>query len=293
METRSHVMSTRSAWHAVPASSRCCGPRAIGAGRVSDKSPRRRKRRHRLPRHAAPTAIPAGAREYQVVAEESLLQILVYRGGAMARLGHNHVIASHHLSGIGVRHRRSARNALRHQRSGERTHHRRAGHARAGGRGLSARRAAERARRNAQEPAVGGAARRRELPGRSGCAPPMSVAAGEGFDVGVEITLKDQVRSVRVPVTLERKAGALVGPRRVPAQAVGARVQAVQRRHGHAGGARRDAHPFRSDRARVGRRPLEGVRPHFLGNGDCPHLLFRQLGQQRVGAHKPSTSPRA
>ena len=44
-------------------------------------------------------AIPAGAHEYKVVAEESLLQILVYRGGAMARLGHNHVIASRHLEG--------------------------------------------------------------------------------------------------------------------------------------------------------------------------------------------------
>jgi polyisoprenoid-binding protein YceI len=44
-------------------------------------------------------APPAGARAYHVVAEESLLQILVYRGGAMARLGHNHVIASHHLQG--------------------------------------------------------------------------------------------------------------------------------------------------------------------------------------------------
>jgi hypothetical protein len=47
----------------------------------------------------APSEAPAGAREHAVVAEESLLQILVYRGGAMARLGHNHVIASHHLSG--------------------------------------------------------------------------------------------------------------------------------------------------------------------------------------------------
>jgi hypothetical protein len=49
---------------------------------------------------AAPApGIPAGAHEYKVAAEESLLQILVYRGGAMARLGHNHVIASHHLGG--------------------------------------------------------------------------------------------------------------------------------------------------------------------------------------------------
>jgi len=45
------------------------------------------------------SAIPAGAQELKVVSEESLLQVLVYRGGAMARLGHNHVIASHQLTG--------------------------------------------------------------------------------------------------------------------------------------------------------------------------------------------------
>jgi YceI-like domain len=45
------------------------------------------------------SAIPAGAQELKVVSEESLLQVLVYRGGAMARLGHNHVIASHQLIG--------------------------------------------------------------------------------------------------------------------------------------------------------------------------------------------------
>ena len=36
------------------------------------------------------------------------------------------------------------------------------------------------------------------------------VAAAEGFDVGVEIRIKDQVRNVRVPITLENKEGALV-----------------------------------------------------------------------------------
>ena len=49
---------------------------------------------------AEPSAAPVGAHEFQVVGEESLLQILVYRGGTMSRLGHNHVIASHHLAGI-------------------------------------------------------------------------------------------------------------------------------------------------------------------------------------------------
>ncbi len=43
--------------------------------------------------------IPPGARELKVSPEDSLLQILVYRGGSMARLGHNHVVASHQLSG--------------------------------------------------------------------------------------------------------------------------------------------------------------------------------------------------
>src|SRR5262245_46906348 len=45
-------------------------------------------------------AIPPGAHQLKVSAEDSLLQVLVYRGGAMARLGHNHVIASHQLSGV-------------------------------------------------------------------------------------------------------------------------------------------------------------------------------------------------
>src|ERR1044071_8119651 len=46
-------------------------------------------------------AIPANARELHVIPDESLLQVLVHRGGAMARLGHNHVIASHQLAGTG------------------------------------------------------------------------------------------------------------------------------------------------------------------------------------------------
>jgi len=36
---------------------------------------------------------------YDVVAQESLLTILVYRGGTLASAGHNHVIASHDLGG--------------------------------------------------------------------------------------------------------------------------------------------------------------------------------------------------
>ena len=51
------------------------------------------------PPAGAEFAIPPGAREYRVDPAASLLQVLVYRGGAMARLGHNHVIASHDLAG--------------------------------------------------------------------------------------------------------------------------------------------------------------------------------------------------
>jgi polyisoprenoid-binding protein YceI len=38
-------------------------------------------------------------RAYAVVADQSLLTVLVFRGGALAKAGHNHVIASHALSG--------------------------------------------------------------------------------------------------------------------------------------------------------------------------------------------------
>jgi polyisoprenoid-binding protein YceI len=38
-------------------------------------------------------------RAFQVVPEGSLLEVLVFRGGALARLGHNHVIASRSMTG--------------------------------------------------------------------------------------------------------------------------------------------------------------------------------------------------
>jgi hypothetical protein len=59
----------------------------------------------RAPPHApaAPAAPPAPAPHvgtpYEILPQSSLLTILVYRGGALASAGHNHVIASHELSG--------------------------------------------------------------------------------------------------------------------------------------------------------------------------------------------------
>ena len=49
-----------------------------------------------------PPGPPAQAHEgrpYDVVSEESLLTLLVFRGGPLAKAGHNHVIASHTLRG--------------------------------------------------------------------------------------------------------------------------------------------------------------------------------------------------
>lgn len=48
------------------------------------------------PVRAAPAPL---SQAYQVIASESLLIVRVYRGGTLARAGHNHVVASHDLSG--------------------------------------------------------------------------------------------------------------------------------------------------------------------------------------------------
>jgi YceI-like domain len=44
-------------------------------------------------------AAPHLGTPYQIVPRDSLLTVLIYRGGALASAGHNHVIASHDLSG--------------------------------------------------------------------------------------------------------------------------------------------------------------------------------------------------
>jgi hypothetical protein len=55
------------------------------------------------PAGQTPTQAPGGplheGRPYDIVSSESLLTILVFRGGALAKAGHNHVIASHTLNG--------------------------------------------------------------------------------------------------------------------------------------------------------------------------------------------------
>lgn len=56
------------------------------------------------PSPAPPSAFPvpvdvAGATRYQIDGAASTLHILVYRGGAMARFGHNHVVSSKNVQG--------------------------------------------------------------------------------------------------------------------------------------------------------------------------------------------------
>ncbi len=48
---------------------------------------------------ARPARDYTNARVYQVVPEESLVRILVYRAGTLASAGHNHLIASHQVNG--------------------------------------------------------------------------------------------------------------------------------------------------------------------------------------------------
>jgi len=162
-----------------------------------------------------PGAPPAGARELHVVPEESLLQILVYRGGAMARLGHNHVIASHQLTGsvyvtgeptqtrfdisFPVNELTVDEPALREQAGPEFP----PTVPQSARDGTHANLVSEALLDSAHYPAI----RLR--------ATDVIEAAG-GYDMGVEITIKDQVRTVRVPVAVERQDGSLVASGEFP-----------------------------------------------------------------------------
>lgn len=143
-----------------------------------------------------------------MVPEESLLQILVYRGGAMARLGHNHVIASHHLAGEvyvlddPTQIRFDVNFPVNELTIDEPAMREMAGADFPPGVPQSAR---DGTRANLLSDALLDGAQHPSIRLRATDV----AAAGEGFDVGVEITIKDQVRNVRVPVTYERKEGAI------------------------------------------------------------------------------------
>jgi len=169
------------------------------------------------PAQSAPEAaqIPAGAHEYKVVTEESLLQILVYRGGAMARLGHKHVIASHNLAGsvyltdeltqtrfdvmFPVNDLTIDEPAMREQAGADFP----PGVPQSARDGTRSNMLSEALLDGAKYPAI--RLRATEV-----------VAAGDYFDVDVEITLKDQVHHVRVPIHVQRKDGGITASGEFP-----------------------------------------------------------------------------
>jgi hypothetical protein len=156
-----------------------------------------------------PVGIPAGAREFHVVAGESLLQILVYRGGAMARLGHNHVIASHGLTGVvyvtvdPLATRFDISFPVNELTVDEPALREAAGPDFPPSVPQSAR---DGTRRNLLSPELLDGANHPEIRLRA-----FDIrAAGESYDAGIEVTLKGQSQVLRVPVSLRREPGLLV-----------------------------------------------------------------------------------
>jgi polyisoprenoid-binding protein YceI len=152
--------------------------------------------------------VPVGAHEYKVIAEESLLQILVYRGGAMARLGHNHVIASHHLEGEVqltqdlVDTRFEIRVPVNELTVDEPAMREMAGADFPPGVPQSAR---DGTRKNLLSEALLDGANYPVIRLRG----VQALVGADPLNVDVEISIKDHVRRVRVPVQLERQDGVL------------------------------------------------------------------------------------
>lgn len=212
METRAHIMSTLQSAHGSRLVLVCLAVMGLGACQTSP--PQQVPQQESVP-PAVVGDVPAGAREYQVVPSESILQILVYRGGAMARLGHNHVIASHQLSGpvyvtddpFGTRFDISVPVS-------ELTVDEPALRAAAGpdfppGVPESAR---EGTRNNLMSEGLLDAA---QFPSMRLRATDVR-ATGETYDVGVEVTLKGTTHLLRVPVAVKRQDGAILASGEFP-----------------------------------------------------------------------------
>ncbi len=159
--------------------------------------------------------IPAGSREYRLVPEESLLQILVYRGGTLARLGHNHVIAAHRLAGsvYMTDDPLATRFDISFQVS-ELTVDEPALREAAGpdfppSVPQSAR---DGTRNNLLSPDLLDAANYPEIRLRAADIR----AAGENYDAAIEVTLKGQAYVLRVPVSVRREAGLVVASGEFP-----------------------------------------------------------------------------
>jgi polyisoprenoid-binding protein YceI len=160
-------------------------------------------------------AIPSGSTEYRVNAQDSRLLILAFRGGAMARLGHNHVIASHDVEGSvyvtddPLRTRFDISFPVNELTVDEAAMREIAGPEFANVVPQSAR---DGTRGNLLSPPLLDGANYPTIRLRTVDV----VAAGGGYDIGVEITIKGQVHTVRVPVTLRREADLLVASGEFP-----------------------------------------------------------------------------
>ena len=149
-----------------------------------------------------------GSRELRVVPAESLLQVFVYRGGKMARLGHNHVIASHTLAGKVWLARDLSRTrfdlsfGVADLTIDEPELRATAGADFPPGVPQSAR---DGTRRNMLSAALLDGERFPDIRLRATDV----LAKGEDYDVGVEVTIKGQVHSVRVPMRIEQSGGTL------------------------------------------------------------------------------------
>jgi polyisoprenoid-binding protein YceI len=161
-------------------------------------------------------SIPAGSTEYRVSKPESGLQVFVYRGGPMAKLGHNHLVASHDLEGAVYVTQDPLRTrfdlafpvaaltvdepALREQAGADFAT-------------VVPQNAREGTRNNLLSPALLDGANYPTI--RLRALDVLAVGEG-GYDVGVEITIKDQVRTARVPMTVRQEGSTLTASGEFP-----------------------------------------------------------------------------
>jgi polyisoprenoid-binding protein YceI len=161
------------------------------------------------PATAPEFAVPAGAREYHVIAAESLLTLQVYRGGSMAKLGHNHVIASRTLTGSvwvtgdPLATRFDIRMPVNDLTVDEPDLRERAG---ADFPREVPQNARDGTRKNLLSPPLLDAANYPEVRLRG-----LQVfAVGESYEVTIEVTVKDRVQVLRVPMKVRRDPDGLV-----------------------------------------------------------------------------------
>jgi polyisoprenoid-binding protein YceI len=163
-------------------------------------------------------SIPQGeGQAYDIVPAESLLTVQVYRGGAMARMGHNHVIASHDLTGKVFLNREDiARSSFQVQfpvaslTVDEPELRAEAGEDFPPGVPDSAK---EGTKRNLLSDALLDGASYPSITLASG---PLEAVSDRALNAQVQVTVRDQTRTIAVPVAYEWKEGQLTASGELP-----------------------------------------------------------------------------